>query len=266
MVVATSRQLVSHIDSGDVGEMLQYQKQPASGTLMGPTAIAGENETVTTSQPRVLTQNRTPHVQNVTNACVYNEQLILSLEAVTVTSDSVSIRWTVSRTSNTNTYFRVMYDQFDTKTKFSRFINVKRGTSCKLSDLRPETPYFLCVESVVDERVCPVASRDLCVGVVTKAQEGSGPEPQIVILIFTGINSLAIVAILGVLACLGQALQRRLPLDAVSLVYAQNRCGSCTVCTAIQMSDLNSAVNTNSSNTGTYQPNDIDHIDLPPVH
>lgn len=248
-----SRRLVNRTH-GNV-DMLQYQEQPADDTKARFAAITTGNGTLTSSLSG----------KNITDACAYNEQIVLNLDSVTVSSDSVFLRWTVIGKAKTNVYFRVMYDQFDTKTKFSRFVNIRQGTACRLSDLRHLTPYFICVESVVDERVCPVASRDLCLGVVTADEEMSGPDPQTVILIFTGINSLSIVAILGVLACLGLALQKRLPTDAVSLIYARNRCQSCNMC-AIQMSDLNSAANTNSSNTGTYQPNDTDAIDLPPVH
>lgn len=248
-----SRRLVKRMH-GNV-DMLHYQGQPADVTKARLVALTTGNGTFTGALS----------VKNITDACTYNEQIVLSLDSVTVSSDSVSLRWSVVGKAKPNVYFRVMYDQFDTKIKFSRFVNIKQGMACRLSDLRPLTPYFVCVESVVDERVCPVASRDLCLGVVTADEEIVGPEPETVILIFTGINSLCIAAILGVLACLGLALQRRLPTDAVSLIYARNRCQSCTMC-AVQMSDLNSAANTNSSHTGTYQPNDTDAIELPPVH
>ncbi|XP_076118928.1 uncharacterized protein tril [Alosa pseudoharengus] len=247
------RRLVKRTPGGV--DVLQYPEQPADATQTRSAAISTGNGSFTSA----------PQVRNISGACAYNEHILLNLGSVTVSSDSVFLRWTVTGQANTGVYFRIMYDQFDTKTKFSRFVNIRQGMACKLSDLRPETPYFICVESVVDERVCPVASRDLCVGVVTEPEVLSGPEPETVILIFTGINSLSIVAILGLLACLGLALQKRLPTDAVSLIYARNRCESCAMCT-VQMSDLNSAVKTNSSNTGTYQPNDTDAIDLPPGH
>lgn len=234
-------------------DMLQYQEQPADATQKRPAAITTGNGTLISA----------PQVKNITDACAYNEQILINLETVTVTSNSVFLKWVVTGKAYAGAYFRVMYDQFDTKTKFSRFVNIKPGMACTLGDLRPLTPYFMCVESVVDDRVCPVASRDLCVGVVTGAEVAPGPEPQSLILIFTLINSLAIVAIFAVLAGTGLALRRQN--DAASLVYAQNRCGSCAMC-AVQMSDFNSAVNTNSSHTGTYQPNDMDAIDMPPGH
>ncbi|XP_046903386.1 TLR4 interactor with leucine rich repeats-like [Hypomesus transpacificus] len=200
-----------------------------------------------------------------TPACVYNHEVIVNVSSGSVTSTSAVISWSLTKRDTQNVYFRVMYDRFSTRGKFSRFVNVRQGTVCKLCELQPSTPYFVCVESVVQDQVCHVASRDLCLGLITAAEPLPGPEPVTVTMYLTAVNTLAV---LGVLVLIGYTwfVLRRHWSSALSLVFSQNRSISCALCAGMPPSDRASGVQTNSSQTGTYVPNDVDAIDMPPVH
>ncbi|XP_066544620.1 TLR4 interactor with leucine rich repeats [Amia ocellicauda] len=197
------------------------------------------------------------------DACSYNQMGIVNISARLVTSNSAKIVWTLVNTEHQHAYFRIMYDQFDGDIRFSRFINIKQGNVCILRDLRPSTAYFVCVESVVNETVCPVASRDLCVGIVTKDEKRSTLDPQTLTLYISAANAVAVamtlIIIIGVIILKNR---KRKSGDTVSMVYSQHRQVSCAVCVG-QPSDYNSGYQSNSSQTGTYQPNEIDAIDLP---
>ncbi|MBN3326408.1 TRIL protein, partial [Atractosteus spatula] len=165
-----------------------------------------------------------------------------------------------------NVITEIDYDQFDGDIRFSRFININKGNVCNLRDLRASTSYFVCVESVVNEKVCEVAPRDLCIGIVTKGENNSTPDPQLVILYISGANAVAITITLVIIICaVGlKTRKRKSPPDSLGMVYSRNRRVCCAVCVGLP-SDYNSGYNSNSSHTGTYQPNEIGAIDLPQV-
>ncbi|XP_041120411.1 TLR4 interactor with leucine rich repeats-like [Polyodon spathula] len=209
------------------------------------------------------TSNKEPQTKGseIQDACFYNQFAIINISADEVTSSSARIKWGVQNNYSKLVYFRIMYDQFDRETRFSRFINIKQGHVCDLRDLRPSTPYFICVESVVNERVCHVASRDLCVGVVTKDEISFPPDPQAMILYFSVGNA---VALLGILVVVVSVIiyKNNKKRSTESVMYCQNRNDTCTVCAGFPL-DYNCGYNSNSSRTGTYQANEIDVIDLP---
>ncbi|KAM9447378.1 uncharacterized protein ACWYII_012924 [Salvelinus alpinus] len=99
--------------------------------------------------------------------------------------------------------------------------------------------------SVAHEQVCHVASRDLCLGIITDAEELSGLEPHTIIL---------------------YTFTLRKHWSSTLLMFSQNRSISCAMCAGIPMSYRNSGIQTNSSHTGTYQLNEDDAIELPPAH
>ncbi|XP_037395103.1 TLR4 interactor with leucine rich repeats-like [Pygocentrus nattereri] len=254
------RLMIRHREIGNALESKQYQ-DGSTGGLLTP-----QNKTAAAIVARFSNSTRGKATEEniARDACSYNQLVIFNISAVTVTSSSALIKWVLARNDIQNVHFRVMYDHFHTHTRFSRFVNVKQGTVCNLCDLRPSTPYLVCVESVVDEKVCHVASRDLCLGIITKPEEMSSPEPQTIVLFFTGVNAFAILVILALFVHLGCVLRKKLQADAISLLYARDKSISCAMCAGIPLSDRNSGMNTTSSHTGTYQQSDaIDVIDLP---
>ncbi|KAG9271469.1 TLR4 interactor with leucine rich repeats-like [Astyanax mexicanus] len=254
--------LIKHTEEGSSAEPVQYQDESAGGALATQN-IQSAPERVARS-PSNSTRKKVTENSTGSDACSYNQLAILNISAVTVTSSSALIKWTLAKNTAPNVHFRVMYDHFHTRTRFSRFVSVKQGTTCNLCDLRPSTPYLVCVESVVDEKVCHVASRELCLGIITKPEEMSGPEPQTIILYLSGVNTFAILALLALFARMGCVLRKRLQADALTLLYSREKSISCAMCAGIPMSDRTSGMNTSSSHTGTYQQSDaIDAIDLP---
>lgn len=254
-------------EKGKALQSKQYQDGSAGGVLSRKNRIASA---IVTRSPRSSnsTRQRATEEKTASDACSYNQLVILNISAVTVTSSSALIKWTLVENDIQNVYFRVMYDLFYTRSRFSRFINVKQGTVCNLCDLRPSTPYLICVESVVEEKVCQVASRDLCLGVITKPEEISTPEPQTILLYFSGVNAFAILVIVALFAHMCCVLKKRLQANELSLLYSRDKSISCAMCAGIPMSDRISGMNTTSSHTtATYQQNDaIDALDLPAAH
>ncbi|XP_072542492.1 uncharacterized protein [Salminus brasiliensis] len=258
--------LIKRTATGKAVESTQYQDGSAGGVLVPQNTPTAE---LVARSPNSTRHKASPATEESTasDACSYNQLVILNISAVTVTSSSALIKWTLAKNAVQNVHFRVMYDHFHTHARFSRFVNVKQGTACNLCDLRPSTAYLVCVESVMDEKVCQVASRDLCLGIITKPEEMSTPEPQTIILYFSGVNALAILAILGLFARMGCVLRKRMQADALTLLYSRDKSISCAMCAGIPLSDRNSGMNTTSSHTGTYQQSDaIDAIELPAAH
>ncbi|XP_066542942.1 TLR4 interactor with leucine rich repeats-like [Hoplias malabaricus] len=252
------------IKPGEKGNKLESKQYPDAST--GGDLPPQKERTARHARNPNSTRENTPE-DTAWDACSYNQMVILNISAVTVTSSSALIKWVLAKNDIPNVYFRVMYDYFNTQARFSRFVNVKQGTACNVCDLRPSTPYLICVESVVDDRVCHVASRDLCLGVITKPEDMSSPEPQTIILYFSGINALAVMAILVLFAHMGCVLRKKLQADALSLLYSRDKSISCAMCAGIPLSDRNSGMNTTSSQTGTYQQSDaIDAIDMMAAH
>ncbi|NXB62484.1 TRIL protein, partial [Struthidea cinerea] len=95
----------------------------------------------------------------------------LSVEAVG--SSWVTVRWAVRPHRSPRLLgparFRLLFDRFGAAVKFQRFVYLpERGEpAATLRELRPDTPYLVCVEGVLGGRVCPVAPRDHCAGLVT---------------------------------------------------------------------------------------------------
>ncbi|KAK6483140.1 TLR4 interactor with leucine rich repeats-like [Huso huso] len=258
--------------TSDASTVITIIKNESKRHIITPTFQETTNEVTT---PQILTtadmldstttSNKEPQTKGseIQDACLYNQFAICNISADEVTSSSARIKWSVRNNYNKLVYFRIMYDQFDRETRFSRFINIKRGHVCDLRDLRSSTPYFICVESVVNERVCPVASRDLCVGIVTKDGTTFIPDRQTVILYFSVGNAVALIGILVVVvSVIIYKNNKKRSNETASMMYSQNRKDTCTVCAGLPW-EYNCGHHSNSSRTGTYQANEIDAIDLP---
>ncbi|KAG9345152.1 hypothetical protein JZ751_009695 [Albula glossodonta] len=146
----------------------------------------------------------------VTDPCELNQHFILNVTAGQVTSSSATIHWAARQHSGPAVYFRVLFDRFDQRERFHRFVYIRdRAHQVTLQELREDSTYMVCVEGVVGGAVCPVASRDHCVGVVTQpAEREGGVDVQVVIKVILGVNILLMLLLGGV--WIGRSFRRTL--------------------------------------------------------
>ncbi|XP_035412281.1 TLR4 interactor with leucine rich repeats [Cygnus atratus] len=144
----------------------------------------------------------------VSDPCDFNKLFLCNLSVEAVGSSSVTVRWAVRPHRSPRLLgparFRLLFDRFGAAVKFQRFVYLpERGEpAATLRELRPDTPYLVCVEGILGGRVCPVAPRDHCAGLVT-LPEGSaasggphGPDQQLLTLVLLAVNALLLFAAL----------------------------------------------------------------------
>ncbi|NWV00207.1 TRIL protein, partial [Upupa epops] len=145
----------------------------------------------------------------VSDPCEFNKLFLCNLSVEAVSSSSVTVRWAVrphrSPRLQGPARFRLLFDRFGTTVKFHRFVYLpERGEpAATLRELRPDTPYLVCVEGVLGGRVCPVAPRDHCAGLITLPEGGAaaaggnrGPDQQLLTLVLLAVNALLLLAAL----------------------------------------------------------------------
>ncbi|XP_008585950.1 PREDICTED: LOW QUALITY PROTEIN: TLR4 interactor with leucine rich repeats [Galeopterus variegatus] len=137
----------------------------------------------------------------------------LTVEAVG--ADSASVRWAVREHRSPRPLggarFRLLFDRFGQQPKFHRFVYLpERSDSATLRELRGDTPYLVCVEGVLGGRVCPVAPRDHCAGLVTlpEASSRGGVDYQLLTLALLAVNALLV--LLALAAWASRWLRRKL--------------------------------------------------------
>ncbi|KAM9308613.1 TLR4 interactor with leucine rich repeats [Gastrophryne carolinensis] len=134
--------------------------------------------------------------------CEFNKLYLLNLSVESVGSTTARVRW---QALEAHTYgpvlFRVLYERFGQSGRFQRFV-YPRGPaeSLTLHELTGDTPYLVCVESLIGGRACPVAPREHCVGLVTLPSEDERPllNYQMLALILLALNALLL--LLGLVA------------------------------------------------------------------
>ncbi|NWR53970.1 TRIL protein, partial [Bucorvus abyssinicus] len=140
----------------------------------------------------------------VSDPCDFNKMFLCNLSVEAVGSSSVTVRWAVRPHRSPRLLgparFRLLFDRFGTTVKFQRFVYLPEHgePAATLRELRPDTPYLVCIEGVLGGRVCPVAPRDHCAGLVTLpegdaavAAGGSrGPDQQLLTLVLLAVNAL----------------------------------------------------------------------------
>ncbi|XP_071591690.1 TLR4 interactor with leucine rich repeats [Heliangelus exortis] len=148
----------------------------------------------------------------VSDPCDFNKLFLCNLSVEAVGSSSVTVRWAVRPHRSPRLLgpvrFRLLFDRFGTAVKFQRFVYLpERGEpAATLRELRPDTPYLVCIEGVLGGRVCPVAPRDHCAGLVTLPEGGAaaggprGPDQQLLTLVLLAVNALLLFAALTVWA------------------------------------------------------------------
>ncbi|NXA08719.1 TRIL protein, partial [Sapayoa aenigma] len=147
----------------------------------------------------------------VSDPCDFNKLFLHNLSVEAVGSSWVTVRWAVRPHRSPRLLgparFRLLFDRFGAAVKFQRFVYLpERGEPvATLRELRPDTPYLVCVEGILGGRVCPVAPRDHCAGLVTLPESGSavvaggprGPDQQLLTLVLLAVNALLLLAALA---------------------------------------------------------------------
>lgn len=140
----------------------------------------------------------------VSDPCDFNKFVLCNLTVEAVGSDSASVRWAVREHRSPRPLggarFRLLFDRFGQQPKFHRFVYLpERSDSATLRELRGDTPYLVCVEGVLGGRVCPVAPRDHCAGLVTLPEPGSrsSVDYQLLTLALLAVNALLVLLALA---------------------------------------------------------------------
>ncbi|XP_017508020.3 TLR4 interactor with leucine rich repeats [Manis javanica] len=151
----------------------------------------------------------------VSDPCDFNKFILCNLTVEAVGADSASVRWAVREHRSPRPLggarFRLLFDRFGQQPKFHRFVYLpERSDSATLRELRGDTPYLVCVEGVLGGRVCPVAPRDHCAGLVTLPEPGSrgSVDYQLLILALLAFNALLV--LLALAAWASRWLRRKL--------------------------------------------------------
>ncbi|XP_008839747.1 TLR4 interactor with leucine rich repeats [Nannospalax galili] len=140
----------------------------------------------------------------VSDPCDFNKFILCNLTVEMVGTDRASVRWAVRQHRSPRPLggarFRLLFDRFGQQPKFHRFVYLpERSDSATLHELRGDTPYLVCVEGVLGGRVCPVAPRDHCAGLVTLPETGSRGtvDYQLLTLILLAVNGLLVLLALA---------------------------------------------------------------------
>ncbi|XP_051872935.1 TLR4 interactor with leucine rich repeats [Pristis pectinata] len=199
----------------------------------------------------------------ITDPCEFNKLYITNLTVEEVTSSTATIRWKVAHPGFRNTvHFRVLFDRFGQSVTFHRFIYVKdKSEWVTLRELREETPYIVCLESVIAEHVCQVASRDHCLGVLTLPLNKGPLDVQHFILILSGTN--AFLVLLGLIIWMSKVLRKlqrkRAPVN-VRRMYSTRR-PLRSMGSGVSAGDC-AGFQTNRSRSVMYQLNEADLMDF----
>ncbi|XP_006896186.1 PREDICTED: TLR4 interactor with leucine rich repeats [Elephantulus edwardii] len=140
----------------------------------------------------------------VSDPCDFNKFILCNLTVEAVGAHSASVRWAVREHRSPRPLggarFRLLFDRFGQQPKFHRFVYLpERSDSATLRELRGDTPYLVCVEGVLGGRVCPVAPRDHCAGLVTLPEPGSqgSVDYQLLTLVLLAVNALLVLLALA---------------------------------------------------------------------
>ncbi|MBN3272858.1 TRIL protein, partial [Polyodon spathula] len=165
----------------------------------------------------------------VTDPCEFNRHFILNVTAEKVESTTATIRWKVldhQGPKHSQVHFRILFDRFGQPVRFHRFIYIRdQSNSVTLQELKEDTTYMVCIESVIAEQVCQVASRDHCTGVVTLPEEKRAVDFQLLTVIMLGVNALLVFLVLSVWISrlLRKRLNRRKSAVHVRQMYSTRR-------------------------------------------
>ncbi|KAK2887386.1 hypothetical protein Q8A67_015614 [Cirrhinus molitorella] len=150
----------------------------------------------------------------ITDACQFNRHSILNVSVEDVTSSTAIVRWStaldVELVHGKELLFRVLFDRFGHAFRFPRYVYTDGSDqTVTLQELRPDSTYITCVESVVGGALCQVAPRDHCTGFVTLLPSVTSEiNLQLVTVAALAANALLLLLVGGV--WLGRVLKRRI--------------------------------------------------------
>ncbi|EMP41555.1 TLR4 interactor with leucine rich repeats [Chelonia mydas] len=231
------------LPSASTMRLLGVQEGPAPGRGSGraePTPTTSLPDLLGSSRPslplagpawprRARKHHLAPSVAGaplVSDPCDFNKLFLCNLSVEAVSTSSVTVRWWVRPHRSPRLLgpvrFRLLFDRFGAAIKFQRFVYLAEWSepAATLRELRPDTPYLVCVEGVLGGRVCPVAPRDHCVGLVTLPNGGTagGPDQQLLTLVLLAVNALLLFV---ALAAWVSRLSHRPPRGAVACALSE---------------------------------------------
>lgn len=163
-------------------------------------------------------QDRAKHhnsrITMITDACQFNHHSILNVSVEDVTSSTATIHWSttpdVGLVHGKGLLFRVLFDRFGHSFRFPRYVYTDGSDRAViLQELRPDSTYITCVESVVDGAVCQVAPRDHCTGFVTLLPSVTS-EVNLQLVTVAALTANALLLLLVGVFWLGRVLKRRI--------------------------------------------------------
>ncbi|KAM5156776.1 TLR4 interactor with leucine rich repeats [Mantella aurantiaca] len=134
-----------------------------------------------------------PFPSILSDPCEFNKLYLLNLSVEYVGSTTARVRWQTLPHTHGPVLFRVLYERFGQGGRFQRFVYPKvHAESLTLQELAGDTPYLVCVESLIGGRACPVAPREHCAGLVTLPAEDERPllNYQLLALVLLALNAL----------------------------------------------------------------------------
>ncbi|KAL7829889.1 hypothetical protein AOLI_G00307740 [Acnodon oligacanthus] len=160
-------------------EELEERMKGGDGKKRGkPRALTGALTTkivpMTTKDAAVAQQRAEKcyeHTAALTDACHFNRHHIANVTVDEVTDSTATVRWTAAAgRGELALHFRVFFDRLGSSARFPRYAyDDVSSRALTLRELRPDSAYLACVESVVGGVSCHVASREHCAGFVTWA-------------------------------------------------------------------------------------------------
>lgn len=166
------------------------------------------------SAPQKRLEHHAARGVEVTDACQFNRRYITNVSVHKVTFDSSTVSWSTRADPHTAQgqalVFRILFDRFGLSVRFPRYVYAHSSArAVTLQELRPDSTYIACVESVVGGALCQVAPRDHCTGFVTTSPSAdSDVNLQQVTAALLAANVLLILLV-GVV-CLGRVVRRRI--------------------------------------------------------
>ncbi|XP_073486266.1 TLR4 interactor with leucine rich repeats [Aquarana catesbeiana] len=142
-----------------------------------------------------------PFPSILSDPCEFNKLYLLNLSVEYVGSTTARVRWQTIPHTQGPVLFRVLYERFGQGGRFQRFVYPRgHAESLTLQELTGDTPYLVCVESLIGGRACPVAPREHCAGLVTLPAENEHPwlNYQLLALVLLALNALLL--LLGLVA------------------------------------------------------------------
>ncbi|XP_077051605.1 TLR4 interactor with leucine rich repeats [Siphateles boraxobius] len=163
-------------------------------------------------------QDRAKHhnsrITMITDACQFNHHSILNVSVEDVTSSTATVHWSltpdIGLLLGKELLFRVLFDRFGHSFRFPRYVYTDGSDRVvTLQELRPDSTYITCVESVVDGAVCQVAPRDHCTGFVTLLPSVTN-EVNLQLVTVAALTANALLLLLVGVFWLGRVLKRRI--------------------------------------------------------